>query len=188
MDAIRIRGTRKLQGRIQISGAKNAALPICARRCSRTAKVRCATCRVCVTSKPRLLCCASWVATSRSAFPRSACTLDGRGVLAEAPTIWLRQMRASILVLGPARRALRPSQGLAARRLSNRRATGRSAPAGARSPGRQDLGRTRLHFGRSLALESSGGGVRYADRHGHREFDDGRRLGQGALDLRQLRA
>ena len=28
MDAIRIRGTRKLAGRIQVSGAKNAALPI----------------------------------------------------------------------------------------------------------------------------------------------------------------
>ena len=62
-----------------------------------------------------------------------------------APYELVKTMRASILVLGPAARALRRGARLAARRLRDRPAAGRPARQGARGDGRRDRPRPRLH-------------------------------------------
>ena len=66
MDAIRIRGNRRLTGTLRVGGAKNAALPI-----------------LCVN------------------IPEVIVETNGVGHVPEAPYDLVRQMRASILVLGP---------------------------------------------------------------------------------------
>ena len=188
MDAIRIRGTRKLQGRIQVSGAKNAALPIlCATLLSDGESLlrNVPGLRDIETTAALLRFLGREVTRRHSggARARRPARRAARGAVRAGAADARQRARARA-----ARGALRPRQGLAARRLSDRRAPGRSAPDGARGAGRQDLGRARLHLGRSFALERRRGRVRHADRDRHRESDDGRRPGQRALDLRQLRA
>ena len=62
----------------------------------------------------------------------------------EAPYELVKTMRASVLVLGPAGRALRAGARVAARRLRHRRAADRSAPQGPGGDGREDHARARL--------------------------------------------
>ena len=101
MDAIRIRGTRKLEGRIQVSGAKNAALPIlCATLLSDGESL--------LRNVPGLRDIDTTAALLRFlgrdvtvGIPEVRVHAGRRDVPAEAPYDLVRQMRASVLVLGP---------------------------------------------------------------------------------------
>ncbi len=100
MDAIRVRGGKRLEGKVRISGAKNAALPIlCATLLSDGASL--------LRNVPALRDIETTAALLR---------FLGRGVTVEAPVVrvdagtqikpeapyeLVKQMRASILVLGP---------------------------------------------------------------------------------------
>ena len=103
MDKLLIRGGRRLQGDVTISGAKNAALPeLCAALL--TAEP------VTLTNVPRLqdvnttlkLLRSMGVVAARSETQPDAVTLDARAVTSpEATYDLVKTMRASILVLGP---------------------------------------------------------------------------------------
>ena len=103
MDKLLIRGGRRLQGEVTISGAKNAALPeLCAALL--TPEV------VTLTNVPRLqdvsttlkLLRSMGVAAVRSETQPGTVTLDARDVTSpEATYDLVKTMRASILVLGP---------------------------------------------------------------------------------------
>src|SRR3954465_12521615 len=101
MDAIRIRGGKRLSGTVDVSGAKNAALPIlCATLLSDGASR--------LRNVPGLRDIDTTAALLR--FLGRAITVDIPGVRVaeasgparpEAPYELVRQMRASVLVLGP---------------------------------------------------------------------------------------
>src|SRR5436190_19314290 len=103
MDKLLIRGGRRLQGEVAISGAKNAALPeLCAALL--TAEP------VTLTNVPRLqdvsttlkLLRNMGVVAERSEAQPDQVTIDaGRVTTPEAPYDLVKTMRASILVLGP---------------------------------------------------------------------------------------
>ena len=100
MDALVINGGRRLSGRVAISGAKNAALPVMAATllAPGTHKLR---------NIPRLADTRTMASVleqlgARVAFDGSLCTIDTTGVSSfEAPYDLVRTMRASIYVLGP---------------------------------------------------------------------------------------
>jgi len=100
MDAIRLRGGTKLQGKVRISGAKNAALPIlCATLLSDGASL--------LRNVPALRDIDTTAALLR--FLGRGVVVDaplvrvdaGNKIKPEAPYELVKQMRASILVLGP---------------------------------------------------------------------------------------
>ncbi|HEY4120819.1 MAG TPA: UDP-N-acetylglucosamine 1-carboxyvinyltransferase [Byssovorax sp.] len=100
MDAIRIRGGKQLAGRIKVSGAKNAALPIlCATLLSDGESL--------LRNTPRLRDIETTAALLR--FLGRRVSIDGERVTVEAgadvrpeaPYELVKQMRASIMVLGP---------------------------------------------------------------------------------------
>src|SRR3954463_11380404 len=100
MDAIRIRGGRPLHGTLRISGAKNAALPIlCATLLSDGESL--------LRNVPKLRDIDTTAALLR--FLGRGVTVDaprvrvdaGSDVRPEAPYELVKQMRASIMVLGP---------------------------------------------------------------------------------------
>jgi UDP-N-acetylglucosamine 1-carboxyvinyltransferase len=100
MDAIRLRGGTKLQGKVRISGAKNAALPIlCATLLSDGASL--------LRNVPALRDIDTTAALLR--FLGRGVTVEaplvrvdaGSQIKPEAPYELVKQMRASILVLGP---------------------------------------------------------------------------------------
>src|SRR3954453_8216235 len=101
MDAIRIRGSQKLHGRIQVSGAKNAALPIlCATLLSDGESL--------LRNVPGLRDIETTAALLRFlgrevtvGIPEVRVHAGRREVPPEAPYDLVRQMRASVLVLGP---------------------------------------------------------------------------------------
>jgi len=109
MDRIRIRGGRRLHGEIQISGAKNAALPLMA-ACLLTAE------RLNLTNVPDLVDVATMSSllsqlgatisvtepTAGAASMQRAMQLQASGIVdTTAPYDLVRKMRASVLVLGP---------------------------------------------------------------------------------------
>src|SRR4051812_41568385 len=100
MDAIRIRGTRRLQGRIQVSGAKNAALPIlCATLLSDGESL--------LRNVPKLrdidttAALLQFLGRGVSVNTPEVRVAAGSDVRPEAPYELVKQMRASIMVLGP---------------------------------------------------------------------------------------
>jgi len=103
MDKLRIRGGRRLEGEVAISGAKNAALPeLCAALLTREP--------VHLSNVPRLQDVATMlkllrtmgVAAERGEGADATVSLDARDVTSrEAPYELVKTMRASILVLGP---------------------------------------------------------------------------------------
>ena len=100
MDAIRIRGGRELKGKIRISGAKNAALPIlCATLLSDGESL--------LRNVPRLRDIETTAALLRflgrgvDAAPPEVKVMAGCDVRPEAPYELVKQMRASVMVLGP---------------------------------------------------------------------------------------
>src|SRR5262245_64254983 len=101
VDAIRVRGGRPLQGRIRVGGAKNAALPIlCATLLSDGPSL--------LRNVPGLRDIDTTAALLRFlgrdvtvAIPEVRLGQASGAVRPEAPYELVRQMRASVLVLGP---------------------------------------------------------------------------------------
>jgi UDP-N-acetylglucosamine 1-carboxyvinyltransferase len=99
MDAIRIRGQKELHGTIRVSGAKNAALPIlCATLLSDGESL--------LRNVPALRDIETTAALLRFLGRKASVTapevrVGGGDVRPEAPYELVRQMRASVLVLGP---------------------------------------------------------------------------------------
>ena len=106
MDQIRVHGGRPLHGRLPISGAKNAALPLMAAGLLTADTVR-------LGNVPRLADIASMTSILRQLGVRiermdgidgaaDALTLSGEDIISTvAPYDLVRKMRASVLVLGP---------------------------------------------------------------------------------------
>jgi UDP-N-acetylglucosamine 1-carboxyvinyltransferase len=101
MDRIRIRGGRPLEGRIPISGAKNAALPLMAAGMLSDGPLR-------LLNAPDLADIATMAGLLRQhgltvEHDKAArtITLSGAATNLEAPYDLVRKMRASVLVLGP---------------------------------------------------------------------------------------
>ena len=100
MDAIRIRGGRRLSGRIRVSGAKNAALPIlCATLLSDgESQLRNVPKLRDIDPTAELLRCLGRRTTVDAPVVKVEAGCDVRP---EAPYELVKQMRASIMVLGP---------------------------------------------------------------------------------------
>jgi len=101
MDRIRIRGGRPLEGRIPVSGAKNAALPLMAAALLSDGPLR-------LLNAPDLADIATMAGLLRQHGlvvdhdkPARVITLSGAADNLEAPYELVRRMRASVLVLGP---------------------------------------------------------------------------------------
>src|SRR3712207_4153395 len=101
MDRIRIRGGRPLEGRIPVSGAKNATLPLMAAALLCDGPLR-------LLNAPDLADIATMAGLLRQhglavEHDRQArtLTLSGAASSLEAPYDLVRKMRASVLVLGP---------------------------------------------------------------------------------------
>ncbi len=100
MDALVIQGGRPLQGRVAVSGAKNAALPVMAATLLAPGVHRLRNC-------PRLVDTRTFgkvleTLGAKVAFAGGECTIDTTGVNRfEAPYELVKTMRASIYVLGP---------------------------------------------------------------------------------------
>jgi len=100
MDALVIRGGRKLHGRVEISGAKNAALPVMA--ATLLAPGVHILKNVPLLSDTRTMANVLEVLGARIAFQGHTCTIDTTNATGvEAPYELVRTMRASIYVLGP---------------------------------------------------------------------------------------
>lgn len=100
MDAIRVRGQRRLQGTIAVGGAKNAALPIlCATLLSDGAsRLRNVPGLRDIHTTAALL---SVLGRPTEVHIPEVVVGASRGAFVEAPYDLVRQMRASVLVLGP---------------------------------------------------------------------------------------
>ncbi|MBL9021327.1 MAG: UDP-N-acetylglucosamine 1-carboxyvinyltransferase [Myxococcales bacterium] len=100
MDAIRIRGGKKLSGTIHVSGAKNAALPIlCATLLSDgESLLRNVPALRDIETTSALL---RFLGRSVSSSPPTVKVDAGSQVRPEAPYELVKQMRASVMVLGP---------------------------------------------------------------------------------------
>ena len=104
MDKIRIRGGRPLHGAIQISGAKNAALPLMATCLLTDQEVRLDNVPdlADITTMSNLLVQHGAEVTTRQTSKQRSIILNGAGVNdTTAPYDLVRKMRASVLVLGP---------------------------------------------------------------------------------------
>jgi UDP-N-acetylglucosamine 1-carboxyvinyltransferase len=101
MDAIRLRGARELRGNLRVSGAKNAALPIlCATLLSDGAsRLRNVPGLRDISTTAELLRCLGRDVTLD--LPEVTVAQATRPASPEAPYDLVRQMRASVLVLGP---------------------------------------------------------------------------------------
>jgi UDP-N-acetylglucosamine 1-carboxyvinyltransferase len=104
MDRIRIRGGRPLRGQIQISGAKNAALPLMATCLLTDQEVRLDNVPdlADITTMAHLLVQHGAEVTTKLNAKQRSVILNGAGVNdTTAPYDLVRKMRASVLVLGP---------------------------------------------------------------------------------------
>jgi UDP-N-acetylglucosamine 1-carboxyvinyltransferase len=103
MDKLLIRGGRRLEGEVTISGAKNAALPqLCASLLTREPVTLSNVPRLQDVSTTLKLLRNMGVAAERSEAASDTVTLDaGQLASPEAPYDLVKTMRASILVLGP---------------------------------------------------------------------------------------
>ncbi len=138
MDSIRITGGKRLEGKIPISGAKNSALTLlpCALLTDE---------KLTLANLPRLadvdnfshllnqLGVSTKVAGVKKGEVGRRMTLEASEIASTvAPYDMVRKMRASILVLGPMLARAGEVDGVAARRLRDRRPTDRPSPEGAR--------------------------------------------------------
>src|SRR3954469_9726776 len=100
MDAIRVRGGKTLRGAVRISGAKNAALPIlCATLLSDgDSRLRNVPALRDIETTAALL---RFLGRGCEASPPTVRVAAGSNVRPEAPYELVKQMRASVLVLGP---------------------------------------------------------------------------------------
>ena len=162
MDKLLIRGGRRLEGEVTISGAKNAALP--------------ELCAALLTAEPVTLqqraapagrehdaeAAAQHGRAGRAQRRRSPTrvTLDASRLTSpEAPYELVKTMRASILVLGPLLARFGEATRVAARRLRDRLAAGRPAHQGPAGDGRR---RSRVEHGYIVAQGRRNGGLKGA--------------------------
>ena len=103
MDQLRIRGGRRLQGEVAISGAKNAALPeLCAALLTAEPVLLGNVPRLHDIATMKKLLSTMGVAISTSGDAENTVSLDASALAThEAPYELVKTMRASILVLGP---------------------------------------------------------------------------------------
>jgi UDP-N-acetylglucosamine 1-carboxyvinyltransferase len=100
MDALIIRGGRPLSGRVPVSGAKNAALPVMAATLLAPGVHRLR--HVPQLSDTRTMARVLETLGAKVTFTDSTCTVDTTEIISvEAPYDLIRTMRASIYVLGP---------------------------------------------------------------------------------------
>src|SRR6516165_7447739 len=183
MDAIRIRGGEPLRGTVRISGAKNAALPIlCASLLSDGASR--------LRNVPALRDIDTTAALLRflgREVTVSAPIVDvaaGSSVKPEAPYELVKQMRASVLVLGP----LVARFGRAKVSLPGGCQIG-ARPIDQHLKGLEALGCTiRQQRWYVVAAGRRRGVLLHPDRHRHREPDDGGRPREGTDDPSQRSA
>ena len=169
-----INGGEPLNGDVWISGAKNAVLPILAampaRRRTGDDRQRAASARRDDddgTARP----------DGRAARHRRAHEDPRRSAPGQALFRAVRSGQDDARVDPRARsagRALRRGRRVAARRLRDRLASGRSAPQGPAGARRRSLGRERLHQGAREAPEGRAHHHGSRHRHRHREHHDGR--------------
>ena len=182
MDSIRITGGKRLEGKIPISGAKNSALTL----------LPCALLtadKLTLGNLPRLADVDSFghllnelgVSTKVSGarkgeFAKRRMTLQADEIASTvAPYDMVRKMRASILVLGPMLARMGEFDGLAARRLRDRRPADRPSPEGARGAGRRNRTCCRLCEGQRAEGKTDGGRLQLPGGLGrrHRKCADG---------------
>ena len=138
MDRFKIQGGRKLEGEVRISGAKNAALPAMAATLLTAEPVHLKN----IPHVRDIITMAKLLAHMRCKvespdIPPSEFIIRAESVShAEAPYELVKTMRASMLTLGPARRAIRLRARFSSRRMLDRRASDRPAHEGARKAGR----------------------------------------------------
>ena len=177
MDKIRVTGGRQLQGKVTVSGAKNAALPAMAASLltPETVELENVPCVQDIFTARRLL---EAMGVEAEVSPAGIARLraDHELTSREAPYELVKTMRASILVLGPLRGTVRPRAGVAARRLRHRRAADESPPHGTGEDGRP-VSTSCMAMSRPSceALRGRDNHDRHPDRHRHRESDDGGR-------------
>ena len=147
MDRIIIKGGVPLEGTVEISGAKNAALPIMAAALLTDEPLELANVPdlADVASMQRLLQSLGASATHLAGAPGRIVPARARDPRARSrPTSWCRKMRASVRGAGPAARPHARGQGLAAGRLRHRQPADRPASLRARAAGGRDPARGRL--------------------------------------------
>jgi UDP-N-acetylglucosamine enolpyruvyl transferase len=147
MDKLQIQGGIALEGEIRISGSKNATLPILAGCLLADGPVTVANVPHLqdVTTMIELL---GRMGVSVTVDEKMCIEVDASTIKEYfAPYQLVKTMRASILVLGPAARALRVGGRLAAGRVRDRRAPGQHPRRRAAGDGRGHSHRERLHQG-----------------------------------------
>ena len=138
MDRFKIEGGRRLEGTVQISGAKNAALPAMAAALLTSEPVQLQN----IPHVRDIITMAKLLAHMRCRvespdLPPSEFTIQAETIShAEAPYELVKTMRASVLTLGPLRGAVRLCPRFPSRRMRDRRPADRPAHSGARKTGR----------------------------------------------------
>ena len=130
MDRLIIRGGRRIEGSVQVRGAKNAALPQIAAALLSSGRLELANVPEVADVSTMLDLMAEFGVTANRGPNRVLAIDASQARNAQATYDLVRRMRASILVLGPllARFGMR----LNARRLRDRRTADRFAPQGVR--------------------------------------------------------
>ena len=183
MDKIIIEGGIPLEGEVQISGAKNAALPILAATLLAAGEHRLSN----VPPLADIRTCKRLLGNLGVQFREEAAGSSLPKILiadtreltgSEAPYELVKTMRAAVLVLGPLVARARQGQGLPARRLRHRGPAHQPPSQGAGGHGGKNQPGPGLRGGRRPA--ASRGRDLPGRRHGHRhrEPDDGRHPGQ----------
>ena len=176
MDSIVVEGGARLSGKIAISGAKNAALPLLA---AALLPAGASTYKNVPAARPT---CARWASCSRilgwtvDDAPRAVTIAPPTGKKKpklEAPYDLVKTMRASVLVLGPlvarygrARVSMPGGCAIGARPIDQHL-------KGLAAMGAQDHARSRLRRRRGQAPARRDDRARHADRDGLREHHDG---------------
>ncbi len=135
MDKLVVKGGARLKGRVEISGSKNSALPILA--ATLLTPETCVLHNVPDLSDIRFMLEILRQLGAKVTFENGTVTTRAEKVISEVPYDLVRKMRASICVLGPDHRALRPGHDFRAGRLLHRRPAHRHSSQG---PGRTRRG------------------------------------------------
>ena len=182
MDRLLITGGVPLRGSIEISGAKNAALPLMA-ACLLTdqpLELENVPDLVDVASMWRLMQVLGVEARHIAGAPGRLALHCPQVMNTTAPYDLVRKMRASVLVLGPLLARARRGTRVVARRLRDRHPSDRSAFGWPRTHGRQHrAGRGLCPRARAARPQGGEDPLSAAIGRRHREPDDGGDAGQG---------
>ena len=165
MDRLLIRGGRRIEGSVQVRGAKNAALPQIAAALLGSGRLE-------LTNVPEVTDVDTMIALMQE-FGVVATRSVGRTLVfdasgarnAQAPYDMVRRMRAGILVLAPLLARFGSGARIDARRLRHRRAADRPASQGAGCTRRRGQYRSRLHQCAHQGRSACAAGVSSCRRH-----------------------